>query len=133
MTDECAHEGLGRFAVDICHDCGAHVPTSDGWDEAYETTALGPYRGGKVHVLAERCSTCVFRPGNLMTLSDGRLRDLIDQNLKADAALVCHKTLPYAEGDVLPAICRGFFDAYETTPLYYAKKCHVIEEDPCPT
>lgn len=106
---------------------------TDEWDEAYDAEPVGPYRDGKVHVLAERCSTCVFRPGNLMTLSDGRLRDLIDQNLKADAALTCHKTLPYAEGDVLPAVCRGFFDAYETTPLRLAKAFRIIEEDPCPT
>lgn len=101
---------------------------TDEWDEAYDAVTLGPYRDGKVHVLAERCSTCVFRPGNLMTLSDGRLRDLIDQNLKADAALTCHKTIGHD-----PAVCRGFFDAYETTPLRLAKAFRIIEEDPCPT
>jgi hypothetical protein len=65
-------------------------------------------RGG-VRLLSARCSTCVFRPGNLMHLRRGRLRDLADQHRQAGSYLVCHETLR----EVSPAgeaLCRGFYD-----------------------
>lgn len=86
--------------------------------------ADGPYRDGAVHVLAEKCSTCVFRPGNLMRLSPGRLRELLDDNLDADSALQCHQTLPYAAEKRAPAVCRGFWDhprADESLPIRLAR------------
>lgn len=88
-----------------------------------------PYSDGKVHVMAERCSTCVFRGGNLMRLEEGRLKDLVEQNRKADTALICHKTI-YEEEYVQKAVCRGYFDAYgrEVTPLRMAVALGVVEE-----
>jgi hypothetical protein len=88
------------------------------------------YRDGKVHVLAERCDTCVFHPGNRMHLNPGRLRDLVESNLALDTALVCHSTL----GTEHNAVCRGFFDAYgtEVTALRMADALHMIAEDPVP-
>lgn len=64
------------------------------------------------------CSTCIFRPGNLMHLRSGRLRDLVDTNLANDSAIVCHKTLHGPN-----AICRGFFDRHQndTLPLRLAQ------------
>src|SRR6185437_6758472 len=48
---------------------------------------------GKPRLLAEMCSTCVFRPGNLMRLRPGRLKDLIRQNTGPEAqGLHCHQT-----------------------------------------
>jgi hypothetical protein len=73
--------------------------------------SLPPYRDGKVHVLREKCSTCVFRPGNLMHLSPGRLKELIETNLAAEAAFSCHQTLP-AYGTAAQALCRGYVDRY---------------------
>lgn len=76
----------------------------DTWDEEL----------GGVRLLAEQCSTCVFRPGNLMHLAPGRLRDLIAVNRRAGGYLVCHQTLnaggrhdPATRGE---ALCRGFYD-----------------------
>ena len=89
-----------------------------------------PYRDGLVHVLAERCDTCVFRPGNLMHLPPGRLAELVQGNVEADAALTCHSTL-YRE-DVDQAVCRGFFDAYDTLPLVMARAFGVVKEVPPP-
>lgn len=88
------------------------------------------YRDGEVHVLVEQCKTCVFRPGNLMQLQTGRLKDLVDSNLKADSALVCHDTL-YKDG-VDNAVCRGYFDAYadEVTPLRLAQAMGIVVYDP---
>lgn len=65
---------------------------------------------GRPRLLADRCSSCVFRPGNLMHLAEGRLRDLVDSNLDAGAVLTCHATLH--RDDVPEAMCRGFYDAY---------------------
>jgi len=89
---------------------------------------LPPYRDGKVHVLKERCSTCVFRPGNLMNLNEGRFKDLVETNRERDTAFACHQTL-YGQTPA-EAICRGYFDAYgdEITPLRMAKIMGIIEE-----
>jgi hypothetical protein len=79
-----------------------------------------PYRDGRIHVLSERCSTCVFRAGNLMHLRSGRLADLVRTNLAADTAFSCHETLH--EDGVDQALCRGYVDAYgeQVTPLRMA-------------
>ena len=92
----------------------------------------GPYRDGKVHVLSDKCSTCVFRPGNLMSLQSGRFKDLVESNRKNDTALSCHKTL-YRD-DVRPAVCRGYYDTFKDriTPLLLAQAYQIIEEDPVP-
>lgn len=74
------------------------------------STSEGPYRDGQVHVCAQRCATCVFRPGNLMHLGPRRLKELLDDNLAADSALTCHETLPEWPNGRPPAVCRGFFD-----------------------
>lgn len=91
-----------------------------------------PYRDGRVHVLAERCATCVFRPGNLMHLQAGRLAELARVNIEADSALTCHSTL-YRD-DVDQAVCRGYYDAYRdrSTPLRLADAMGLIELDPDP-
>jgi hypothetical protein len=64
-------------------------------------------------LLADRCSSCVFRPGNLMQLADGRLADLVAANRAEGTLLVCHQTLSYGpHPEQLEALCRGFWDAY---------------------
>lgn len=65
---------------------------------------------GKVRVLRKRCTTCVFRPGNLMHLEPGYLEELIRYNVNAGALLTCHQTLPYGDHpDFGPAVCAGFW------------------------
>lgn len=83
------------------------------------------YRDGKVHVLSERCETCIFRAGNLMHLKPGRVKDMVDQCLENESAIPCHKTL---DGD--NAICRGYYDGYadRTMTLRLAKFFEIIEE-----
>jgi hypothetical protein len=67
---------------------------------------------GRPRLLSEQCSTCVFRPGNLMHLDAGRLKDLIDSNVAAGTALTCHQTLSYGDHPEFgEAVCRGFYDA----------------------
>lgn len=80
---------------------------------------LGP-RG--IRVLRERCSTCVFRPGNLMDLNPGRLADLTASTDDADTNVVCHKTLG---GD--GAFCRGSVDRRPGRAMQIAERLGFIE------
>jgi hypothetical protein len=61
-----------------------------------------------VRVCSDLCSTCIFRPGNLMGLKPGRLKGMIEETLATDGQITCHKTLDQPQG----AICRGWFDRY---------------------
>lgn len=74
-----------------------------------------PYRDGKVHVLDAMCATCVFRPGNVMQLTDERFREITEGNAAADSALTCHSTL-YRD-DVDQAVCFGFWKRYRSASL----------------
>jgi hypothetical protein len=81
--------------------------------------------GTGVRVMAERCPTCVFRPGNRMHLRPGRLRDLIAAASADDAgSIVCHATL----SDDLQAVCRGFYDSQPTPLLQVAGRLGAVVE-----
>lgn len=89
----------------------------------------GPWRGGKVHVCADRCATCVFRPGNLMSLESGRVKDLLDSNIAEDSALTCHETLHEWGSDRPPAICRGFWDHPRSIESLAVRLAKALEAD----
>lgn len=89
---------------------------------------LNSFRGGKVHVCAQLCSTCVFRPGNLMHLEPGRLAAMVAEAKANESAIICHSTLYRAGAD--NAICRGFYDRHPTQPLQIAERLGLIELDP---
>lgn len=73
---------------------------------------------GLPRVLNEKCSTCIYRPGNLMHLRAGRREDMEKGALEKDSWIVCHKTLPAAEQAVgTQAICRGFWDVNKEKSL----------------
>jgi hypothetical protein len=90
--------------------------------------ALPVAHGGKVHVCAEMCATCVFRPGNLMKLKPGRLRRMVDQALKDDGQITCHSTI-YEQAEQ-EAVCRGFYDRHADSvwPLRLARAMDRIQE-----
>ncbi|WP_371517626.1 hypothetical protein [Kitasatospora sp. NBC_01300] len=68
---------------------------------------------GEVRVLARLCDTCIYRPGNLMNLTPGRVRQLAAEALTANGHIVCHSTLPaLAPPGTKGAICRGFANAH---------------------
>ncbi|WP_395107256.1 DUF4314 domain-containing protein [Actinomadura sp. SCN-SB] len=65
---------------------------------------------GKVRVLARQCATCIFRSSDPMHLGPERIREVIEENLKAGALLTCHATLPYGQYPHFgPAVCAGFW------------------------
>ena len=88
------------------------------------------YRDGAMHVLAERCATCIFRPGNLMHLRPGQVKGMVDGAIAAQSCIPCHATL-----GPTPAICRGFYDAHadRVQPLQLADRLGVIRYQPAPT
>jgi hypothetical protein len=64
-----------------------------------------------VRVRKDRCTTCVFHPGNRMQLVEGRLADLVESN--RGGWLTCHQTLPQASGRWhTAAVCHGWEQAY---------------------
>jgi hypothetical protein len=67
----------------------------------------GPIIDEGVRVCAQECSTCIFKPGNLMFLRGGRVKDMVDTARADNAAIVCHKTLSGKK-----AICRGWFSRF---------------------
>lgn len=78
---------------------------------------------GRVHVLAARCSTCIFEPGNRMNLMPGRVREMVEECRREGRHVVCHKTLgPRA------AVCRGFWETQPLSPeLQIAERLGFIE------
>jgi len=87
----------------------------------------GPYRNGRVHVLAEKCPTCIFRPGNVMDLRRGRVAQLVREAKRDESCIICHATLD--GGRRRAAVCRGFFDLHPTAPLQIAERLGRIEYD----
>ncbi|MBK3624329.1 hypothetical protein JHN59_05635 [Streptomyces sp. MBT49] len=57
-----------------------------------------------VRVCTEKCTTCIFRPGNLMDLTPGRLAQMIRDAIANEGHIVCHSTL----GTDASAICAGY-------------------------
>jgi hypothetical protein len=87
-------------------------PSPDTDDDDDATISVADRAAGRTRLLSAQCRTCVFRPGNPMSISPGRLHDLVDQARTRGTFIICHETLPYADPPpgVQPAICRGFRD-----------------------
>jgi hypothetical protein len=80
-------------------------------------------RDDRVHVMAHKCDTCIFRPGNLMHLHPGRKDQMLADAIRGQGVVPCHKTLGGGE-----AVCRGFFDVakHEVSLLSVAERMDVI-------
>lgn len=66
------------------------------------------FRDDFVHVLSRQCDTCIFRRGNLMNLTKGRVKEMVRLATRNDSCIPCHSTL----GTGQEAVCKGFFDRY---------------------
>lgn len=62
----------------------------------------------RVRLCADRCTTCIFRPGNLMYLSPGRLKGMVDAAVAKKGHVTCHDTLAHNEAGLPGAVCRGW-------------------------
>jgi hypothetical protein len=65
-------------------------------------------------LLAEQCLTCIYLPGNRMSLRPGRLKAMTAEALREGRqGVICHDTLPYGrQPEFGSALCRGFYDTY---------------------
>lgn len=67
------------------------------------------YRDGKVHVLAEECATCIFKPHE-RPVDGARVAEMVRETMSdAGSTVVCHSTL-YKDAEGKHAICRGWYD-----------------------
>ena len=92
------------------------------------------YRGGRVHVLAEKCKSCIFRSvndGRIMGLAPGRVSGMVLEARANESVIPCHNTI--RTDKVQPAICRGYWDLpVRPTVLDLAESMGVVEFDPSP-
>lgn len=95
------------------------------WDEEEEDPRPPPTWDAKgFYVMAEQCSTCIFRPGNLMHLSEGRLKDMTDTTDREDNNVICHQTLD----DKVGAVCKGSADRRAGQALRIAERLSYVIE-----
>ena len=80
------------------------------------------YTRGKVHIRRAMCPTCIFRPGNLMHLQEGRVEDMV---AKAGdfGCIPCHHHL----NEKLNPVCHGFYAQKGNLTLRMAEALDVIE------
>lgn len=74
---------------------------------------------GRPQAMAERCSTCILRPGGSSLVPAEVVRDLVERHRRVGAVVTCHQTLPNIPGscpELGYTACRGFLDAYPDTP-----------------
>jgi hypothetical protein len=84
------------------------------------------YRDGMVHQVKHQCSTCIYRPGNLMHLADSRRDALEAEAITAGSVIVCHSTLlrtPQAD-----AACAGFVEATDPQIIQLAERMGVLHK-----
>jgi len=69
---------------------------------------------GVLRVMKDKCATCIFRPGNLMSLQPGRVREMVESARKDEfGSITCHDTLPYSgPPGIKSAVCKGWWDGY---------------------
>jgi hypothetical protein len=103
--------------------------TQDTCSEGHFRSPNGPWRDGRVWVLAVKCSTCIFRPGNKMHLNAGRVDAMVQECLEQQSVIPCHQTL-----DGPRSTCRGFWDLYhqDIVPLVLAQAMDLVEYDEPP-
>lgn len=93
------------------------------------------YRDGKVHVLSEKCATCIFRPHE-RPVDGARVAGMVRATMDTDGAtVVCHHTLYQKEGNPQEnAICRGWYERLgdRDSLLQAAERMGIIKEVPPP-
>jgi hypothetical protein len=83
------------------------------------------YVNGKVYVRRTQCDTCIFRPGNLMHLQEGRVDEMVTGALENESCIPCHHHL--YEGQEIEPVCRGFFARHHTVPIRLAILMNILE------
>jgi hypothetical protein len=69
------------------------------------------YRDGKLHVMSDKCSSCIFRSvndGRIRGLRAGRVGEMVTEARANESVIPCHQTIHM--DDEKPAVCRGYYD-----------------------
>lgn len=90
----------------------------DGWTQP-------PNKDGHLRIMAEMCSTCIFRPGNPMHLEKGRVAGMLAGVRADDSFVTCHKALGTGQPGV---ICRGSNDAHPGQMFRIAQRLGLVVE-----
>jgi hypothetical protein len=108
-----------------------HTPWWSNNDDG-QRLSVADHQLRKTRVMARKCPTCIFRPADPMALGSRRLAELIRQARATGTYIICHCSLPNGPyPDVPPAICRGFYDGYDTQALQIARRLWgFVEVDP---
>ena len=90
------------------------------------------YRDNRVHVQERKCATCIYRPGNLMSLQAGRREQMQADAIKDNGVIPCHQTIAaYGVEAGAESVCRGFFDvAKHEGLLSIAERLGIVEFTP---
>jgi hypothetical protein len=97
-----------------------------------EDAPLDIFRDNRVHVLADLCSSCIFKPHH-RPVEGARVAELVrDTRDEAGATVPCHKTL-YGQTEH-NAICAGWWQrfAHRDPILGMAIAMDIVEFDPAP-
>ena len=85
----------------------------DGDDDQERTTESYYGRDGRPRVLSDQCSTCIGRPGNLMKLNPGRVKQMVEDAVNSGGGIICHQTLSYGDHpDFGGAMCHWFYASF---------------------
>lgn len=79
--------------------------------------------GKGVRVASSPCSTCIFRPGNLMHLNPGRVKGMVEDVIREDTYTQCHKTLGGKPGEGM--LCHGMTKRHEPAIVRFFGKTEV--------
>src|SRR5688500_7656981 len=101
-------------------EASAAPPPDPSSRNATATVGVSPVIGpdGRPQAMAQRCSTCILRPGGSSLVAADVVRDLIERHRAIGAVITCHQTLPDIPGshpELGYTACRGFLDAYPDT------------------
>lgn len=86
------------------------------------------FRDGRVHVMAEECATCIFRPAT-RPVDGARVAGMVRETMDTEgSSVVCHSTL--YKRPRRNAVCRGWFDrlAQRDNTFRLAIAMKIIEE-----
>lgn len=75
------------------------------------------FRDDFVHVQRRMCDTCIFRPGNLMHLNEGRVEGMV-ADAGDDGCIPCHEFMDTKT----PGVCNGFYSKHRNQLLQIAQR-----------
>jgi hypothetical protein len=96
-----------RHASLRLHEVRTMIEDDDLVEDDEEGWAIPPFdEQHRLRVMAKMCSTCIFRPGNLMQL---RVADMLARIRATDSFITCHQTLGTG---LAGAVCKGGSEAH---------------------